>query len=272
MPIALHDHLGFGKQSVFWKRLPSTAAGLSWCRLSQPGQMVARRASLLTLWASCLDLRAACLDLHDHRVIYRHNVELHASALDLRRPRDHPTPRWLQHVLLMPSSMSLPTGWLSKIGRREPRQAERVAAWLGHWVLDASENEKAEQILRAEGVPFLARKLALRFKSERRFAQHEVDGTIVGELKTVSGKWMEMSLTHATASKGGGFAAQSRSQWEGDGVLCTISTVTGPMGGVKTTTTRHYLDGDRLVSETTSPGGTYKAFSRKRPRPEELAT
>lgn len=232
--------------------------------------MLARR-SLLTLWASCLDLRASCLDLHDHRVIYRHNVELHAS-LDLRRRRDHPTPRWLQQVLLMPSSMSLPTGWLSKIGRREPRQVERVAAWLGHWELDASENEKAEQILRAEGVPFLARKLALRFKSERRFAQHEADGTLVGELKTVSGKWTEMSLTHAITTKGGGFAAHSRSQWEGDGVLCTVSTVTGPMGGIKTTTTRHYLDGDRLVSETTSPGGTYKAFFRKRPRPDALAT
>lgn len=217
---------------------------------------------LLTLWASCL-LRVSSLELHDHRVIYRHNVELHAS-LDLRRRRDLTTPRWLQHILLM-EGMSLPTGWLSKIGRREPRQqAEKAAAWLGHWELDASENDKAEEVMRAEGVPFLARKLALRFKSERRFAQHEGDGTLVGELKTVSGKWTEMSVTHATTTKGGGYAAHSRSQWEGDGVLCTVSTVTGPMGGIKTTTTRHYLDGDRLVSETTSPGGTYRAFFRKR--------
>ena len=231
------------------------------------------RVGLLTVWASCLDLRASCLDLHNLGVIYRNNAELHAS-LDresLLSGARIKAPRWLQHVLLM-DGVSLPTGWL-QIGRREPRQqAERAAAWLGHWELDDSENDKAEGIMRAEGVPFLARKLALRFKSERRFAQHEGDGMLVGELKTVTGKWTEMSVAHATFTKARGFAAHSRSQWEGDSVLCTVSTVTGPMGGTKTTTIRHYLDGDRLVSETTSPGGTYRAFFRKSAHPDELST
>jgi len=135
--------------------------------------------------------------------------------------------------------------------------------WLGHWDLESSENDKAEQAMRAEGVPFLARKIALRFKSERRFARED-DGRLVGRLKTVTGGWTEMSTARPSTSKAGGFAARSVTTWEAEGVLCTVSTVTGPMGGAKVTTTRHYLNGDRLVSETTSPGGTYKAVFRKR--------
>jgi hypothetical protein len=186
-----------------------------------------------------------------------------------RRSKRHRVapPRWLQHISFL-EGVSLPTGWLSQIGRREPRPLAAGAAWLGHWELETSENDKAEKVMRAEGVPFLARKLALRFKSERRFAQHEGDGSLVGELKTVGG-WTEMSVMHATFTKmAGGFAARSLSQWEADGVLRTVSTVTGPTGNTKTTTTRHYLDGDRLVSETTSTGGTYRAFFRKRAHPE----
>mmetsp|Transcript_9704 Transcript_9704/g.19628 ORF Transcript_9704/g.19628 Transcript_9704/m.19628 type:complete len:261 (-) Transcript_9704:249-1031(-) len=167
--------------------------------------------------------------------------------------------------------ISLPAGcvrWLSQIGRREPRPQAAGAAWLGHWELDSFENDKAEQVMRADGVPFFARRMAMRFKAERRFAQHEGDGSLVGELKTVTGSWTEMSVEHATTTKARGFAAHSLSRWETDGVLCTVSTVTGPMGGTKKTTTRHYLDGDRLVCETTSPGGTYKAFFRKRALPD----
>jgi hypothetical protein len=175
-------------------------------------------------------------------------------------------PRWTKPMM---ERMQIPAGWLEQL-KREPK-AKPEEEWLGHWELESSENDKAEQAMKREGVPYLARKIALRFKSERRFkSDEEHGGQLVGEIKTVTGKWTEMSTTHPTLSKAGGFAAKSVTSWEADGVLRTVSTVTGPMGGSsKVTTTRHYLDGDRLVSETITPGGSYKAYFRKRPQSEE---
>ena len=220
-------------------------------------------------------------------------------------------PRWTKPMM---ERMQIPAGWLEQL-KREPK-AKPEEEWLGHWELESSENDKAEQAMKREGVPYLvrsgpalalahrapttsvqssphaqvhvlcdcrsahllllsplaqARKIALRFKSERRFkSDEEHGGQLVGEIKTVTGKWTEMSTTHPTLSKAGGFAAKSVTSWEADGVLRTVSTVTGPMGGSsKVTTTRHYLDGDRLVSETITPGGSYKAYFRKRTQREE---
>ena len=162
-------------------------------------------------------------------------------------------PRWMREGLRFPT-----------VARHSDSGRPGHQEWLGHWDLESSENDKAEQAMRAEGVPYLARRVAMRFKPERRFVRDSHSGELVGELKAVTGAWTEMSTSHPSTSRAGGFAAHSVSTWENDGVLCTVSTVKGPMGGTKVTTTRHYIEGGRLVSETSSSGGSYKSYFKRR--------
>jgi len=137
------------------------------------------------------------------------------------------------------------------------KQRESHDAWLGHWLLESSEDAKAEAVMRKEGVPFLARRVAMSFKSERRFFMH--GETLVGEVKTLTGGWSEMSTLRATHFRSPGYRTRSTTSWKGN-MLCTRTVVDGPLGRSETTT-RHYIDGDlRLVSETKSPGGTYKTY------------
>jgi hypothetical protein len=48
------------------------------------------------------------------------------------------------------------------------KSARHKQRWIGHWELESSEDDKAEAVMKAEGVPFVARKVAMRFKPERR--------------------------------------------------------------------------------------------------------
>jgi len=134
--------------------------------------------------------------------------------------------------------------------------------WVGHWRVERSEDDKAEAVLKAEGVPYVARQIAMRFKPERRFYESD-NGQLIGELKTVTGGWSQMDPEHDTTFRSGGYRSKAHSTWQGDTVLCTITTVVGPLGGKSTTTTRHYMEGQLLVSETRSSGGMYKTYFRK---------
>jgi len=128
------------------------------------------------------------------------------------------------------------------------------------WTLGAGElrGSKAEAVLRKEGVPFLARRVAMSFKPERKFFMY--GDTLMGQLKTLTGGWSEISTSKTTHFRTPGYRTRSTTTWKGH-VLCTRTVVEGPGGRRSETTTRHYIDGDlRLVSETTSPGGTYKSF------------
>jgi len=161
-----------------------------------------------------------------------------------------PAGKWLSHALKARMPIEGRSAWMSL------RQDNTNREWLGHWMMQSSEDDKAEAALKAEGVPFLARKMAMRFKPERRFS---IQGNeLVGEIKTVTGGWSKISPSHKTTFRSGGFRTIAKTTWKGN-VLCTISTVTGPFGGSETET-RHYIDEEsgRLVSETRTSGGTYK--------------
>eukprot|EP00310_Coccolithus_braarudii_P013988 CAMPEP_0183349818 /NCGR_PEP_ID=MMETSP0164_2-20130417/13882_1 /TAXON_ID=221442 /ORGANISM="Coccolithus pelagicus ssp braarudi, Strain PLY182g" /LENGTH=213 /DNA_ID=CAMNT_0025521607 /DNA_START=20 /DNA_END=661 /DNA_ORIENTATION=- len=156
-----------------------------------------------------------------------------------------------------PDSLArLPRRWAA-LQARSPQSREE-SEWLGHWQQESFETDKAEAVMRAERVPLLARKIAMRFKPERRFVLR--DGNLVGSMKTLSGSWMEFSTTHETEAHSVGYDVHSVSHSEPGNVLCTVSTAKSRTGSTKVTTNRHYLEGDRLVCETTSSGGTYKVY------------
>ena len=131
-----------------------------------------------------------------------------------------------------------------------PAHASIHEAWMGHWLLESSEDDKAEAALKAEGVPFLARKIAMKFRPERKFRVESDE--VVGEVKTISGGWTTLHPNRETVSRTNGYTARAVTSWEGDGsVMVSVTTVTGPLGGhAGTTTTKHYIDRSRLVSET----------------------
>jgi len=165
---------------------------------------------------------------------------------------------WCQ--MCMPNAVNQMKSVWKQHNSKQQQSADSV--WLGHWLLESSEDDKAEDALRAEGVPYLARKVAMRFKPERRFFMEDSD--MVGELKTLTGGWSEISVSRETTFRSAGYVTRARTSWEGD-VLITVTTVAGPFGkSTTTTTTRHYIDdGHRLVSETISPGGRYKTYFAK---------
>ena len=145
---------------------------------------------------------------------------------------------------------------MEKVGVRhsDERAAAGHEAWHGHWLLERSEDDKAEAALKAEGLPFVARKIAMKFKPERRFSMDE-NGGLVGEVKAISGGWTQLRPERETVTRQHGYTAHAVTSWESDdrSVMVSVTRVTGPLGGhAGTTTTRHYLDSSqRLVSETT---------------------
>lgn len=64
-----------------------------------------------------------------------------------------------------------------------------MSAWVGHWVMFESENEKADAAMKKQGVPMLIRKLLLRWKAERKFHIDE-EGHLVLHSKSMTGRWV----------------------------------------------------------------------------------
>jgi len=150
-----------------------------------------------------------------------------------------------------------------------------------------SELEKTDAVLKAEGAPYLVRKLLGRWKAERKFTVG-TDGHLVFNSRQISGGFFTMSTEEGTrqASSFFGYNLESVMSWEGE-VLITKTVITSPIGTTTTTTSRHWLEtvgevnqcinqsideGDLqasstgmrrsllLVNHTISAGGDYKTW------------
>jgi len=138
-------------------------------------------------------------------------------------------------------------------------------AWLGHWVMSTAENDKADAAMKKQGLPYLIRKLLLRWRAERKFHLGEA-GQLVLNSKSLTGGWIVISSTEGTTEVSSyfGYEIKSVMSWEG-AIMVTSNYVTDPSGVTKLTLSRHWLDGDTLVNSTyNETDGEYKVWFVKK--------
>jgi len=69
-------------------------------------------------------------------------------------------------------------------GPKASESGGQKRTWVGHWRVERSEDDKAEAVLKAEGVPYVARQIAMRFKPERRVRMRAIPHTRVSRPPT----------------------------------------------------------------------------------------
>jgi len=134
-------------------------------------------------------------------------------------------------------------------------------AWLGHWLMSRAENDKADAAMAKQGLPYLVRKLLLRWKAERKFHVGG-DGHLVLSSKSLTGGWIIISSAEGTTEVSSyfGYEIKSVMSWE-DHVMVTANHVTDPSGCTKVTLSKHWVEGDTLVNLMSSEvDGEYKVW------------
>ena len=132
---------------------------------------------------------------------------------------------------------------------------DQWSQWCGHWVCVDAENEKADESLAVQGVPFVIRKVLLRWTPERKFVV-DADGHLVFMSRTLAGGWKRL------CAKDGAVRAAARP--ESASATALSCRVAHPLAcpGATQTHVEHYFgyemravmswDGDTLVSTTTT--------------------
>ena len=115
----------------------------------------------------------------------------------------------------------------------------RWHAWTAHWVMKSSEDDKAEAAMKKQGVPYIVRKLFLRWRPERKFTINE-DGYLELNSKSMLGGWIVLCSAPGTEQIGSYFGYKIRTvmSWEGD-TMIAANHVTDPSGTTQITLSKH---------------------------------
>lgn len=169
-----------------------------------------------------------------------------------------------------------PSGYRSRaaaapVAITNPEQASMeawAAAWTGHWVMTHCEDAKVDAMMRAQGLPYMLRRMLQRFRSERIFAWDANERALHMSSRTLSGGWADLKGIegHRQTSSFFGFTFDCEVHWEGTGAARTqvvTTNVTDLAGGTSVSTAKHWLDGATLVNQVLTPNGEYKVFMRR---------